>query len=251
MHGLASGFAAPLRASLFALIALAVVSTRPAQAVLVTWNTFGNAGTETSEPSTSLDANLVGTATSVNLTLGPGVIGAGNANRFGGNNWWDSGDTVSGQTLADAIADNDYISFTIAPDPGFTFTATSLVFSWDRSNTGPNSLTLRSSADTFAADLGSVTGMTASLTTGNTLTISGLTDIASSTTFRLYGYGVGNTATAGTGGFDTGSSVNNVVLNGSTAAVPEPTAFLYGGVIVTGLCAWRFRQKRRLEQVLI
>jgi hypothetical protein len=36
----------------------------------------------------------------------------------------------------------------------------------------------------------------------------------------------------------------------TAAAVPEASAFLYGGLIVTGLYGWRWRQKRRVEQVL-
>ena len=181
-------------------------------AVLLTWNTFGNLGTETTEPSTANDPNL----SAVNLTLGAGVTAAANANRFGGTNWFDTGDT-NPTTLAESIAGNDYIQFIVTPNGGFSFTPTSLVFSWDHSSTGPASVTLRSSVDSFSTDLGSVTGLAASITTGNTITISGLTDLTTATTFRLYGYGA--TATGGTGGFDTASSVVNVQLNGSTAAV--------------------------------
>ncbi len=195
-------------------------------AVTLSWNTFGNAGTETTEPSTANDPNVAG----ANLTFGAGVTPAANANRFGGNNWFDIGDTAAGTTLPESITGNDYIQFTVTPNAGFSFTPTSLVFSWDRSATGPGNVTLRSSANSFATDIGSVTGMAASLTTGNTLTISGVTNVTAATTFRLYGYGA--TATSGTGGFDTASSVNNVVLNGTTAAVP--TLGTYSSA-VTGL----------------
>jgi hypothetical protein len=34
-------------------------------------------------------------------------------------------------------------------------------------------------------------------------------------------------------------------------AVPETSPFVYGGLIAAGLCAWKSRQKRRQEQVLI
>jgi peptidase C25-like protein len=179
---------------------------------LLNWNTFGNVGTETTEPSTTNDPNV----SAANLTLGAGVTASANANRFGGNDWFDVGDT-NPTTLAESIAGNDYIQFIVTPNAGFSFTPTSLVFSFDHSATGPGSLTLRSSADSFATDLGSVTGLAASITT-NTITISGLTNLTTATTFRLYGYGA--TAAAGTGGFDVASNVDNVVLNGTTAAIP-------------------------------
>lgn|GEM_PF-2901146 len=185
------------------------LSPTPVVATLLSWNTFGNAGTETTEPSTANDANL----SASNLTRGAGVSGALNGDRFGGNNWFDTGDT-NPTTLTESIAGNDYIEFIVTPTAGFSFTPTSLVFSWDRSGTGPGNVALRSSTDSFAADLGSAT-LAASLTTGNTITISGLTNLTMATTFRLYGYGA--TSAAGTGGFDTATNAVNVQLNGTTA----------------------------------
>jgi hypothetical protein len=178
---------------------------------LLQWNTFGNLGTETTEPSVVNDINI----STSNLTFGSGVTPAANGNRFGGSNWWNTGDSAT-STLAQAVAGNDYIQFTVTPNAGFAFTPTSFVFSWDRSNSGPTSVTLRSSVDGYVANLGTVAGMAASLTTGNTITITGLVDITTATTFRLYGYG--GTATGGTGGFDATANAVNVVLNGSTVS---------------------------------
>jgi len=183
---------------------------------LLQWNTLGNLGTETAEPSIFNDTNI----SASNLTLGS-VTAAANGNRFGGSGWFNTGNTTVGNTLAEAVSGNDYIQFVVTPNSGFTFTPTSFVFKWDRSNTGPSNVTLRSSVDGYASDLGSVTGMVsggAATTTDRTITITGLTNISSATTFRIYGYGA--TATTGTGGFDctTGSTVN-VSLNGTTAIV--------------------------------
>ncbi len=185
--------------------------------VLLQWNTFGNTGTETTEPSVFNDPNISATS----LTLGAGVTGAANSNRLGGSNWFDTGDT-NPTTLAESVTGNDYIQF-IVTTIGAAFTPTSFVFSWDHSGTGPNSLTLRSSVDGFTADLGSVTGLAASLTSGNTINISGLTGLSGAITFRLYGYGA--TAAAGTGGFDVASNVVNVQLNGTTVLPIELTNF--------------------------
>lgn len=198
--------------------------------ILLTWNTFGNIGTETSEASVFNNANVA----AASLTLGAGVTGAANSHRFGGSNWFNAGDTSAGSTLAQAVTGNDFIQFAATPNSGFHLTATSLVFSWERSSTGPSSLTLRSSLDGFASDLGAITGLGASLTTGNTLSISGVSNVAAATTFRLYGFG--GTNTLGTGGFDTNVSTTNVVFNGSITAVPEPTSI----ALVSLMCCTGF-----------
>ena len=183
---------------------------------LLAWNTNGNLGTETTELSTINDANV----STANLTLGS-VTPAANGNRFGGSNWFDTGDTAAGSTLAESIAGNDYIQFVVTPNAGFSFTPTSLVFTWDRSATGPDDVTLRSSADSFSTDLGTVTGIVSAAFASNTITITGLTELTTATTFRLYGHG--GTATGGTGGYDANVAGNNVTLYGTTAALPSFT----------------------------
>jgi Putative Ig domain len=197
------------------LLAILFVSNS-LNAQILTWNTFGNLGTETSEPSTTNNTNI----SSSTLTQS-GITAAANGNRFGGNNWFNTGNTAGGSTLAEAVAGNDYMQFTVTPNAGFAFSLTNLSFIWDFSGTGPKSVTLRSSADSYNADLGNVITMTASTSAFKTLTISGFTPTAAATTFRLYGYG--GTATGGTGGFDCASSQNNVVLNGSVFGPPVVT----------------------------
>lgn len=129
---------------------------------LIQWNTFGNLGTETFEPSAFNNANL----TSSNLTFGAGVTPSANGNRFGGNAWFDVGNT-NPTTLAESVADNDYIQFIVTPNGGAVFTPTSFVFNWERSSTGPSSVTIRSSVDGFTTDLGTITGLPASCCCGN------------------------------------------------------------------------------------
>lgn len=197
------------------LVLLFLILIPAVNAQLLQWNTFGNTGLETTEPSVFNDANLSGVT---NLTLGAGVTPVANGNRFGGNNWWNTGNSVN-STLTEAIAGNDYIEFIVTPNVGFSFTPTSLDFIWDRSATGPSSVTLRSSADGFITDLGTVTGIVNSVFATNTITISGLTALTTATTFRLYGYAATNIG--GTGGFDQPAPLPgaiNVTLNGTTAA---------------------------------
>lgn len=171
------------------------------QAILQ-WNTFGNAGTETTEPSVFNDANLSAT----NLTFGAGITSAANVNRFGGSSWATS--------LANAISGNDYIQFIVTPTAGCSVTPTSFIFNWQTSNAVFTTVTLRSSADGFAADIGSQAVTTT--ITQYTITIPGITNNPGPLTFRLYGYG-GSVVGTTTGGFDIGSNIVNVQLNGSTS----------------------------------
>ena len=76
---------------------LLFVSVSNVNAQLMQWNTYANAGTETTEPSTSHDANLAAT----NLTQGS-ITPAGNANRFGGKDWFNTGNNSAFNTLAQA-----------------------------------------------------------------------------------------------------------------------------------------------------
>lgn len=181
-------------------------------AQILQWNTFGNLGTETTEPSVFNDPNISAT----NLTFGAGITVPANSNRFGGTSWFDVGNTAAGNTIPEAVAGNDYIQFIVTPNATFDFTPTSFVFNWDRSGTGPSSVALRSSVDGFAANLGFVTGIVVNAFATNTITITGLANITTATTFRIYGYGA--TATGGSGGFDINSNVVNVQLNGSTSS---------------------------------
>lgn len=199
---------------LWMLFALLLMNFQSSWGQLLQWNTLSNIGTETTEPSIANDANIA----AASLTMGT-ITSASNGNRFGGSGWFNTGNTVAGNTLAEAVAGNDYIQFVVTPNSGYSFTPTSFVFKWDRSSTGPSNVTLRSSVDGFTADIGSVLGMVsggAATSTDRTIIISGLTNITSATTFRIYGYGA--TATTGTGGFDCGAgSIVNVLLNGTTA----------------------------------
>jgi hypothetical protein len=218
------------------MIGLAALSSA-AQASLLEFNTAGNLGTETTEPSTFNDPSV----TASTLTFGAGVTAASNGNRFGGSNWFDTGDT-NPTTLAESVAGNDYIQFTITPTAGSTYDVTNLQFIWDRSSTGPSGVTLRSSIDGYASDLATATGLVSTTTAYTTLNISGLTALSTATTFRLYGYGA--SAATGTGGFDTNSGTQtqaNVGVNSNFANLPEPASLAVLGL--GGLAVLRRRSR--------
>ena len=81
------------------LISFLLLTTQLAWGQLLQWNTFGNTGLETTEPSVFNDPNISAT----NLTQGT-ITPAANGNRFGGNGWFNTGNTVTGNTLAEAIS---------------------------------------------------------------------------------------------------------------------------------------------------
>ena len=47
-----------------------------------------------------------------------------------------------------------------------------------------------------------------------------------------------------------GGDASGSYLTITSVAVPEASAFFYGGLIVSGICAWKWRQKRRQDEVL-
>ncbi|MGC4030699.1 MAG: PEP-CTERM sorting domain-containing protein [Tepidisphaeraceae bacterium] len=211
-----------LRKALFSVVALSAIASS-ANAALLEFNTVSNTGTETSEPSTFNDP----TVTASSLVVGPGVTPATNGNRLGGSGWFNAGNTAAGNTIAEAVAGNDYIELTITPAAASTYSVTNFQFIFDHSGTGPSGIVVRSSIDSYTTDLASVTGIPTGTVAYQTLNISGLTDLSTATTFRFYG--IGATATAGTGGFDTanGATAANFLVNGS---VPEPTSLALLGL---------------------
>jgi trimeric autotransporter adhesin len=170
------------------------------------------------------------------------VSGIGRGTGIGGQN---ANDRYNARDWESTTLDvNDYFEWTITPASGyeidftnFVYTATSQIAMM--STVGPTNFSFRASTDSFGSGIGTPT------TTGTTISLSAAAfqNVTSAITFRLYGWG----ADADNRTF----SVNDFTFNGTVAAVPEASAFFYGGLIVAGLCGWKWRQKRRVEQVLI
>jgi hypothetical protein len=137
--------------------------------------------------------------------------------------------------LATALTNNKYFQFTLTASTGFDLDLTSLTFDVARGGAGtPRGYGVRSSADNFAtnlstADVGTVrpayTPISIPLTGG---TFQDLPSI----TFRVYSY-----SPAG------GSSVDydNIVVNGTVSAVPEPATF---AALALGTLALGFTRRR-------
>ncbi len=141
-------------------------------------------------------------------------------------------------TQALALTNNSYWSFTVAPDANYELDLTSLTFDLNTFNISiPIGYYLASSIDGFSTPIGSVVNSTTHLYANPAisfdLTGASFQNLTTSTEFRLYAWSPSgsNGANGSRWGFD------NVTLNGTVAAVPEPSVlgFLAVAVLVGGL----------------
>lgn len=179
---------------------------------------------------TSAVSGVTGITSPAYITRGSGLTPASNGNSFRAQNW-------ASADLATAISANDYFSWTISADSGYSANITNLVFNWSYSGTGPSTMALRSSADSFASDLATYASVVNGATQTTALAVSG-----SSIEFRLYAYG--NTATGGTAGFDASAAAGSGILEvyGTAAVVPEPVTLAFVGV---GAALFAILRKRK------
>lgn len=135
----------------------------------------------------ALGNELLGTAETVDplltspvtITRGTGVSPAPAANTFSSTGW----------TTGTVLDVNDYVEITVGPTAGNTLKLLKLKFDLQRSNSGPDTWAVRSSLDSYAADI--QTGM---LATGGSLVSFSVTlgtavaSLTAPVTFRIYGY---------------------------------------------------------------
>lgn len=160
---------------------------------------------EATNPSTQ-NPYTTGDVKDANITVsgigrGSGIAGNAGTGRYNATGW-----TTSGSSNAD-----DYFYFTLAPTSGHKINFVSLVFNLQRSNTGPATFALRSSLDNYTStiELIAVSGSTLE----KTVALSGASfqNVASSITFRLYGYDADSSS--GT------ASINDFTFNGVTSTL--------------------------------
>jgi hypothetical protein len=180
-----------------------------------------------SNPFTSgqtFDANI----TVSGIGRGAGLSPNPAANRYNATSW-----SLSGIDLL------DYFEWTLTPNAGFQIDLGDFQYTGQASGSGPSSFAFRSSLDSFGSDIGSPTA------SGTTIALNAAVyqDIASSITFRLYGFGASNVnGTFSINDFE----FNGVVASatGPTPAVPEAPALITWGLLAaTFSCAFRFRRK--------
>lgn len=189
---------------LFAVL-IALFSTM-AWGQILTFEFSALAGNEASANSNSNDPNL----TSSTITRGSGVTAGSNSGRFNSSAWSTGG-----------LDANDYVEFTITPNSNKKFSITSVVMLHQRSGTGPIGFAIRSSIDSYAADLATSSGTDVTSTQTATFTFT-QSDLTTATTYRIYAYSA--ESSGGTWGPGDGSG-DDITVNGSTgdAVVSEPT----------------------------
>ena len=146
------------------------------------------------------------------IGLSNGVNSAPAGDRFNADSWTTSGNINTG----------DYFSWTLTPSNCFEIDFTNLVVAYQRSGNGPQNLALRSSADNYASNIWTTTGIPASEQTSTiSLSLSAFQNLTTPITFRLYGWNAGN----GNGTF----SVNSFTFNGAVNSLNTAVAGTISG----------------------
>ena len=207
---------------------LAMTCAVQAQIVIYSFGTSGspttNASSTASDVSASVFSGLNGTPATGS---GSPVYSAGSGGSYFTATAWTG-----------AAPGSNYFQFTITPDFGYSISTTTLTFGYRATPTGPTAYSIRSSADSYTANLasGSFTNDGNWSSVGSiSITLSGL---VSATTLRLYGSGA---STAG------GTlRVDDVGLSGTVTAIPESSTYaaILGTVTLLGVVIWRRRLQR-------
>lgn len=167
----------------------------------------GLSGSQITSPITIEPAN----ATFTDLIRGAGTVlpDGNNSNTFTLAGYTDKpANSTDASNLALALANGDYLSFTVTPDAGFTFTLESFAIRAKVLGQGPDRFVVRTSLDNFTGTTsgvltgtevgkGEVVGPTTPLgqrvLTANastvTLPVAGVTNQTGSVEFRIYAYG--------------------------------------------------------------
>lgn len=164
------------------------------------------------------------------LTLGSGITASTAASTFQGSTW-------TAASYADAVSSNDYISWFIVAESGYQFTVTNIAFNFVRSSTGGSNMVVQSSFDTFSSDLFTSNNI-GNTTFAPSITISTITD-TDSIEFRMYAWSA--SGTTGTDGIRNLSG-NDLIVQGTIAAIPEPGTMTMLGLGLLGLALRRFRR---------
>jgi hypothetical protein len=184
---------------------------------IATYTFTGADGNETTWPA---DATPTGVSAS---TFARGGIASAPSTASGTNTFISTNFQTSGGTLAT----NRYVEFTVSPTPGYTLTLTDFSFQDQISGTGPTGFALRSSKDSYAANIFSGSTNATITDPAHVTTLTGFTTLSAGTTFRIYAYGASNAS--GTW------RVDNVIIKGFINAGPptlvvNPTSLAFGNV---------------------
>ena len=209
---------------LIAVLSILAVTVSANADLLAGWDVTGvNAAATPVFTCTTVGANV--TLSSTVLSLGLGITPSGAANTFVGSTW-------TAANYADAVTSNDYVSWFIQADPGFSLTVTNIFFNFARTATGGSNIVVQSSFDGFSANLfaSNNVGLTFVPTFG--VSLSG----SNSVEFRLYGWAAsGSTGTLGIRNL----AAEDLVVEGTV--IPEAGTMAMMSIGLLGLAILRRR----------
>lgn len=238
---------------LFQLLGLctlcAVVAHTAAAQTLFTY-TFADVTTSSGRSSTGgVASNVTFSSFSASTSVAANSSAAG----VFGFATWTTGATNGSNTFSGSVDANRYYEFTITPQSGYTVSLSSITFDAGRSSTGPRQFVIRSSNDSYVSNIsgtgsGAVSTVSGNifqftdnsstnLVAGQSITMSSFTNVTSPLTLRIFGFN----AEAGTGTL----RIDNLAVNGSVTAVPEPSTYaaMAGAVALLGVMVHRRRQR--------
>jgi hypothetical protein len=213
-------FALKFLSPVLAVAVLSLISTS-AHAQIAQWAFTGNVLSPTTLLPT-VTATSISNASLISFGASGNLLNAAPANgATGGNN-----------DLPSAISANSYFQFTVTPNIGQSMSISSVGIDAGFGNNA--SFAIRSSLDSFAANIGTQTNLSATLA-GFSYSVSGnpaFQNITSATTFRVYLHGANNNQTM---------NFDNVSINGATVAIPEPGSVALLALGASGLVLRRRR----------
>ena len=187
-------------------------------APILAFDFAGLAGNEATAGSDYNHPNL----TDSTISRGVGLSAAENLDSFNGSTW-------SVGSIANAVASNDYMEFTITPDSGYMFNVNSLTLNFQRTLAGPVKLALRSSVNGYATDLHEVKSVTDSTNTQSFTFTFTQDNSPYAVTYRLYAYAE---STSGEGAIGCGSGYDLMVFGAVTPAEPPDVVLADNGTQV-------------------
>jgi hypothetical protein len=237
-----------MKTKLLLLACVCLINHSANAAVLLGWDFStltggsGNFGATPYVPGT-IDSDVSAVGLTRNHALG---TGSGAANAWGANNF-----NIVTPSEASAITASNFFTFSITPDPLIEMSFDSIgAYNIRRSSSGPTTgqWQYQIGAGSFV-DIGSdITWGTTTTSAGNAQSlidlsgISALQSVTDTVTFRLIAWGA--TTTGGTFYFNDplDTTANDLVINGTVAAIPEPSRALLFGIGSIGLIFRRRRQ---------
>ncbi|AFM04359.1 hypothetical protein Fleli_1974 [Bernardetia litoralis DSM 6794] len=173
---------------------------------LVTYDFAGENGNQIFTSTSSVATNM----TASSFTRGSGVAAAGAGNSISSTGW-----------STGAINLNDYYSFTVTPDAGYSLDLDNLNFGERRSGSGIRNFEIRTSLDGYSASYFSTTfGDNTSTRHHNFTFTPAFSNITTAITIRIYGYNA--ESSGGTWRIVNNSTTNNFSLTGTVNSTTPP-----------------------------